>query len=303
MDAGTHDSVVREMAALRSRVHELEALNAVRLCAMEQTDGLAAVSHLAIDLAAAPSDADLLALIAASLRDLTNAIAVGISLYDTKAQELVFSRLAPPQPALVRMAEILNRDPLGMRFPLSPEVRAEMLASVVRVEQSLYKTFFGVVPRPIAAALQKAFGIDHFVGLALCYGDELLGSAVLAISHHRQSPPIEALRLFAHLAAVSLRRKRAEDDSQRRSLDLERLHVAGQTLNASLQVDQVLETMVDQIRGLLGVAACSVWLVEPGGHELRCACASGPHKQGVVGWRWPPGRGWPAGWRSTARAC
>ncbi len=90
---------------------------------------------------------------------------------------------------------------------------------------------------------------------------------------------------------MSLRKKRAEDAFQRRNMDLERLNAAGQALNASLDLDQVLVTVVRQIRELLNVQACSVWLLDEDSGELVCRRAAGAHAAKVRGWRLGPGQG------------
>ena len=295
----SRESMLRELTELRSQLTGLQATEAMRSSTEAQNErqaqSLAAVSRLAIDLAAAPQDVDLLSLIAESLRDLTGALAVAISLYEADSGELVLTTVVPDRPYLTRLASLLRYKPLGMRFPVSPELYQEMLNTVLRFEKSLSATSFGVIPGSIATAVQQAFGIDYFAGLAFCHGGELLGSAVLVIPRGGQTPPDDVLKLFAHLVAVSLRKKRAEDAFHRRNLDLERLNAAGQALNASLDLDQVLTTVLGQICDMVTVQACSVWLLDPDSGELVCRCAAGAHAATVRGWRLSPGQGL-AGW-------
>jgi signal transduction histidine kinase len=291
----SREALLRESEELGSRLVELEAAAALRRCGHAQyereAEGLAAVSSLAIDLAAAPPDVDLPHLIAERLRDLTGAVAVAISLYEAERGELVLASIVSGGPALARLASLLQRQPEGMRFPVTPDVRQEMLNTVLRFDKSLSAISFGSIPTPMAVAIEQAFDIDHFAGLALCHGGELLGSAVLVISHGDQRPPDQILRLFAHLAAVSLRRKRAEDALQRRNRDLKRLNVAGQALNATLDQNQVLSTALRQICGLLAVDICSIWLLDPGSGDLVCRCSAGAHADKVRGWHLSPGQG------------
>lgn len=295
----SRESLLRELDELRTQLTDLQVAEALRCSAQEQnkrqTQGLAAVSRLAIDLAAAPPEADLLSLIAESLRGLTGAMAVSISLYDEETQDLVLTRIVPSRPYLNRLASLLRRKPLGLRFPVSRELYQDMLDTTVRFEKTLTATTFGVIPAPLSAAIQQTFGIDYFAGLAFCHGGKLLGTSVLVMPRGVQIPPNDVLKLFAHLAAVSLRKKRAEDAFQRRNMDLERLNAAGQALNASLDLDEVLVTVARQIRELLNVQACSVWLLDEDSGELVCRRAAGAHASKVRGWRLSPGQGL-AGW-------
>jgi signal transduction histidine kinase len=54
------------------------------------------------------------------------------------------------------------------------------------------------------------FDIGHYAGLALVHGSQLMGTANLAMPHGKASPPPEVMRLFAHVAAASLQRHKAE---------------------------------------------------------------------------------------------
>jgi hypothetical protein len=73
------------------------------------------------------------------------------------------------------------------------------------------ESFFGAVPEPISAAVQRALGIGSFTGLALLYGDELVGTAIVVMPAERPPIPTDVARTLAYVAAVSLRRKEAED--------------------------------------------------------------------------------------------
>jgi two-component system NtrC family sensor kinase len=90
-------------------------------------------------------------------------------------------------------------------------------------------------------------------------------------------------------------RRRMEKTVQRRNRELELLNDAGQALNASLDLEQVLDTTLDRVCVLLDVEACSVWLIEPETGVLVCRSATGPHGPVVLGWRLRPGEGL-AGW-------
>jgi PAS domain S-box-containing protein len=204
-----------EIAALRSRLAVLEAAEAgqadAQAEARRQAENLAAIGRLAIELASAPPEADALPILAEALRSISGAMATGIGLYDADTRELVVRTVVPGTRFLPRVAQMLGRDLVGVRLPVSPELHHEMVTEVIRIEKSLWATMFGAIPRAVADTVQKALGIDHFAGLALCHGSELLGSAVLVMSDKTPSPSVEVLQLFAHLAAAWLRRKQAEE--------------------------------------------------------------------------------------------
>ncbi len=90
-------------------------------------------------------------------------------------------------------------------------------------------------------------------------------------------------------------RKRAEELLLQRNSAMALLNRASQTLNATLDLGQVLAIILEEVRHLMGVVACSVWLADPATGELVCQQAAGPQSEMVRGWRLTPGEGI-AGW-------
>ncbi|MDY6877805.1 MAG: PAS domain S-box protein [Chloroflexota bacterium] len=90
-------------------------------------------------------------------------------------------------------------------------------------------------------------------------------------------------------------RKQAEERLRRHNSELTLLNRASQALNSTLDMDQVLTTVLEEVRHLLDIVACSVWLTDPATGELVCRQVIGPQKEIVHGWRLAPGQGL-AGW-------
>ena len=88
---------------------------------------------------------------------------------------------------------------------------------------------------------------------------------------------------------------RTEEALRQRSRELALLHRAGQAFSSTLNLDQVLITVLEEVRQLLDVVACSVWLTDPQTDELVCQQVIGPQSEIVRGWRLAPGEGL-AGW-------
>ncbi len=86
-------------------------------------------------------------------------------------------------------------------------------------------------------------------------------------------------------------RKRMEDALQQRNLELALLNQTSQVFISILDLDHVLVTILEEIRSLLDVVACSIWLVDHETGELVCQQATGPGNQIVRGWRLLPGVG------------
>ncbi len=89
--------------------------------------------------------------------------------------------------------------------------------------------------------------------------------------------------------------KQAQIALQQRNQDLALLNAAGQAFSSTLDLDQVLATVLVQVRQLLGVVATSIWLVDPETQILTCQQATGVQSEIVQGWQLKPGKGI-AGW-------
>ncbi len=96
-------------------------------------------------------------------------------------------------------------------------------------------------------------------------------------------------------SALITERKRAEETLQLRNRELALLNQVSQTLNSTLDPNQVFVAILEAMRDLMGVSACSIWLIDPASGEMVCQRAAGARSEVVRGWRLAPGEGI-AGW-------
>lgn len=89
--------------------------------------------------------------------------------------------------------------------------------------------------------------------------------------------------------------ERLEKKIQLCDLELKLHNQASQALNCSLNLDHVLITVLEEVRGLLGVVGSSIWLTDAETGDLICRQATGAYSETVRGWRLAPGEGL-AGW-------
>jgi PAS domain S-box-containing protein len=94
-------------------------------------------------------------------------------------------------------------------------------------------------------------------------------------------------RLTGRLLILSdvTRRTRAEQALRKRNRELTLLNSAIQSLTSTLDLDQVLSAILEEVRDLLYADTVSVWLVEHATGELVCRQATGPRNEIVRGWR------------------
>ncbi len=87
----------------------------------------------------------------------------------------------------------------------------------------------------------------------------------------------------------------AEKDLQARTRELALLNSAGQVFTSSLEMDQVVTAVLDQASQIIGIVACSIWIVDHKRGDLVCYAASSPDKDIVRGWRLDQDQGF-VGW-------
>ncbi len=122
--------------------------------------------------------------------------------------------------------------------------------------------------------------------------DALIGTFLVILA----GPIAGQVRTLVKRAEQELAERRATEQMlERRNRELALVNQASQALNATLDLDQVLVTVLEGARSLMDVIASSIWLTEPSTNELVCRQATGPHKEIVRGWRLAPGEGI-AGW-------
>ncbi|MGC9357627.1 MAG: GAF domain-containing protein [Anaerolineae bacterium] len=102
---------------------------------------------------------------------------------------------------------------------------------------------------------------------------------------------VELTRANERLRDEIVRRQQAEKILQRYTYELELLNLAGQALTSSLDMDNVLATVLQEVRHLLDVAAASVWLRDLKTGEAICRQAHGTRHDRVRGVRLAPGQG------------
>ena len=101
--------------------------------------------------------------------------------------------------------------------------------------------------------------------------------------------------LLVRAMRYAIERKQVEKTLRQRNRELALLNRASQALGSTLNLDQVLVAFLEEVRHLLDVLACSVWLIDRETNELVCQQASGYKNEVVRGWRLAQGQGL-AGW-------
>ncbi len=107
------------------------------------------------------------------------------------------------------------------------------------------------------------------------------------IEHDSGGKPLYMVGTYTDIAE----RKQAEVALQQRNRELAFLNGILQELTSTLDLDEVLTQVLEELRQALGVTASSVWLIDGYTQELVCHQATGPHGAVVRQRRVPFGAG------------
>lgn len=143
-------------------------------------------------------------------------------------------------------------------------------------------------------ALLKSQKICSRLAIPLVINNQLSGLFGVDVLQAEKSWTEENIRLLKLVGDVfinALARRQAETALHQRHLELELFSRLSQALATTLDLDQVLFTLLEEVQRLLGVVACSVWLIEPDSDTLVCRQATGAQNEYVRGWRMPVGEG------------
>jgi NtrC-family two-component system sensor histidine kinase KinB len=144
---------------------------------------------------------------------------------------------------------------------------------------------------------ETATGPKSVVSAPLIVRDKLVG--VLTLTHPETSffteEHLSLIQSIADGAAFAVLNARIYAESQRRAAIMTAIADSARAIGASLQLDEVLQTILEQTTTALEVEAVSLALVEPGGKELVFRAATGKQSKQVIGMRVQMGKG-VAGW-------
>ncbi|MEE9457971.1 MAG: PAS domain S-box protein, partial [bacterium] len=260
--------VVMPKGSLPLSVDTLEAFAHVAAAALQRkraeealagrAEDMRALNDLAVELAAAPSAEAICEIAGERLREISGAFAVVLTEYDSAAKELIIDYISAPADFFKKVRKLIPGPINNIRTPIDDETYEEIISRRVKRHEGLHELTLGAVPKPLAAALEKALGLGEIVVAGLQYAGALLGSGAVLMPKGRPAPSEEILENFANVTAAALGRRRAEETVRQRSYDLgERVKELNCLYTISRLVDDPDNTLEDIIQGTVDVIPAS----------------------------------------------
>ena len=181
----------------------------------QQNNALSMLNSFSIELSKLSFEDNLEALIAKRIKEITGAEAAVFAEYNYENRLLTFKHIEIEPGLLNNIVNLLGKQLNKIQSVVSKEMHREMTSEIIGIRRTLYEACFGAVSQPVATAIQALLKVDRFIGLAYLVEGKLYGTSLLAMSRDQPDPPKKILESLSFLAAVSLRRKRAEEALQK----------------------------------------------------------------------------------------
>jgi two-component system cell cycle sensor histidine kinase/response regulator CckA len=169
------------------------------------------VNELTLEFTASPPTTDPYALIAGTVQSFTGARGVLIATFDAGGTALAVRHASAAPGVLPRVAALLGREPVGTTIDVPAGELTRMLREVVSRVSDPGAIAVGTAARATVAALQGPMGAASVLGMGLSHGGDPIGAILLFLPPNAADLPAEVLHPIAHLAAITLRRRRVED--------------------------------------------------------------------------------------------
>ncbi len=137
---------------------------------------------LTFELAAMPLDADLEGMVTKRMKELTGAFIATVSEYNPVKKQLELRRIETESSALKEANRLMKRRVTELNFPVSDAMYQEMVNAVVGHRNTLSEATFGSIPPAISTILQNIFNLESFIGMAIQYEGELMGTMMIVIA-------------------------------------------------------------------------------------------------------------------------
>lgn len=145
------------------------------------------------------------------LRQMTQAVVVVFSLYDSLREVMVIQHVDASTTLLSTIVQLLGKKMLHLETPVSREEVVEKKDQLVILFPNLTAATMGRIPPALSNAFHRITGVDRFILIQHYLLDRLYGASVIAMRADQPDPEKELLEFYASLSATSLRRIEAEE--------------------------------------------------------------------------------------------
>lgn len=173
---------------------------------------LSKLTQFSIDLSMLSSDDNMEEFICKRIKDFTGAIGVVFSEFDDHRRVLIPKHIELQTGLHEKVLNLFGGKVHNVISPVNDEMYSTITKTIIGSYDSLTTATFGAISPPIAAILSGLLRVNRYIGIAYLIEGNLFGTSLFALNKNQPTPSFVVLENLAFLIAVSLRRKRAEQD-------------------------------------------------------------------------------------------
>ena len=151
-------------------------------------------------------------IIARMIKEITGAKASVFSNYDPVSRTLNVQHIEVEPGLLDKIVNLIGKQVKKIQAFVSEEMYNLMTTEIIGYRDNLYEASLGSISRPVGAAIQKLLKVNRYIGIAYMMEGKLYSTTLLGMGKDQPDPPKQVLENIIFLAAVTLKRKKAEED-------------------------------------------------------------------------------------------
>lgn len=212
---GRHLRGQSDMQGFIMNIHDVTERKAAEYELNQKNKHLHFLNTLAGTLAELATDDNLPLFLTQKLKEFTGAIFVTYSSYDPDKKGLVIKHIETEESNLNQAINHLGINLHNIFTPINDEIYHEMTHQVVTPHQTLTTASFGAINNVIDGEIKAITGTDYFYEICYIVAGELFGTSLLGFHSGIKTPSPDLMKSFAHLAAVSLRRRKTQEELEK----------------------------------------------------------------------------------------
>lgn len=134
-----------------------------------------------------------------------------INIYEEETKDLIAKYVSLTDEENSRIIKYLGSKAVNRRTHLSDEQYNRIVSETYSRMDSINELTFGSIPDSIGKTIEKLFGIDWFVGVALINREKLIGTLIIMGDKEQNPPAKDEIISFVGIIANALERKKAEE--------------------------------------------------------------------------------------------
>jgi PAS domain S-box-containing protein len=178
---------------------------------IKQNNALSRLNQISIEFSMLASEKNIEELITKKIKEISGAEVALFSEYNAIEKTTSILHIEMESGLYEKVVGLLGKQLKKMQSPVSDKVYNELISERIGVRKTLYEASFRAISRPVGSAIQAMLNVDRFIGLAYVLDGKLYGTSLLAMGKGLPDPSKEILENFINLAAISIKRKQAEE--------------------------------------------------------------------------------------------